>query len=94
LAEKRGWRSLIGLARVENNGVNCSPFGSGEQQSRGASPLGCATKAETLPMPTSRSFRRQVESSRALAQRKQMLALGIALALGFLTALAFLLMGC
>jgi hypothetical protein len=44
-------------------------------------------------MRTTHSLRRQVESSRALAQRKQMLALGIALAIGFATVLAFLLMG-
>jgi uncharacterized protein GlcG (DUF336 family) len=49
---------------------------------------------ETVLMPTSHSLRRPTGSNRALAQRKQALALGILLALGVAVALALLLMGC
>jgi uncharacterized protein GlcG (DUF336 family) len=45
-------------------------------------------------MPYAHSLRRPVESRRALAQRRKMLALGAVLAIGIATALAFLLMGC
>jgi hypothetical protein len=45
-------------------------------------------------MPHAHSLRRPVESRRALAQRRKMLALGAALAIGIAMALAFLLMGC
>jgi uncharacterized protein GlcG (DUF336 family) len=45
-------------------------------------------------MPYAHSLRRPVESRRALAQRRKMLALGAVVAIGIATALAFLLMGC
>jgi uncharacterized protein GlcG (DUF336 family) len=45
-------------------------------------------------MPFAHSLRRPVQSRRALAQRRKMLALGAVLAIGIATALAFLLMGC
>jgi uncharacterized protein GlcG (DUF336 family) len=45
-------------------------------------------------MPFTHTLRRPVESGRALAQRRKMLALGAVLAIGIAAALAFLLMGC
>lgn len=45
-------------------------------------------------MPTSHSLRRPVQSHRALVQRNKTLALGVVIAIGIATALAFLLAGC
>jgi uncharacterized protein GlcG (DUF336 family) len=48
----------------------------------------------TYSMPFAHSLRRPVESRRALAQRRKMLAMGAVLAIAIALALGFLLMGC